>query len=213
MPAVQAGSTVFCCWSQIITDLICPRFDAHRSERHSLFSQAVAPWKRRGEQWDHAHICDLFFFSVLGPSNHHSQSTLRPPLPPPHNHSLSHHHSSANSLNRNSLTNRRNQIHAPAPAPNDLATTPESVQLQDSWVLNSNVPLETRWVPASLGMLLMLLQRAQRSPLVCWEMGGGVLCAMSGFSSWGWRGVRTSSSPNLLCTGRYTVNNAAHILF
>ncbi|KAF7249149.1 Teneurin-2 [Varanus komodoensis] len=79
-----------------------------------------------------------------GPSNHHSQSTLRPPLPPPHNHTLSHHHSSANSLNRNSLTNRRNQIHAPAPAPNDLATTPESVQLQDSWVLNSNVPLETR---------------------------------------------------------------------
>ncbi|EPQ10407.1 Teneurin-2, partial [Myotis brandtii] len=74
----------------------------------------------------------------------HSQSTLRPPLPPPHNHTLSHHHSSANSLNRNSLTNRRSQIHAPAPAPNDLATTPESVQLQDSWVLNSNVPLETR---------------------------------------------------------------------
>ncbi|XP_039766059.1 teneurin-2 isoform X2 [Ornithorhynchus anatinus] len=82
--------------------------------------------------------------SSSGPPNHHSQSTLRPPLPPPHNHTLSHHHSSANSLNRNSLTNRRNQIHAPAPAPNDLATTPESVQLQDSWVLNSNVPLETR---------------------------------------------------------------------
>uniref|UniRef100_A0A7N5KHV8 Teneurin-2 n=1 Tax=Ailuropoda melanoleuca TaxID=9646 RepID=A0A7N5KHV8_AILME len=81
----------------------------------------------------------------LGPPNHHSQSTLRPPLPPPHNHTLSHHHSSANSLNRNSLTNRRSQIHAPAPAPNDLATTPESVQLQDSWVLNSNVPLETPW--------------------------------------------------------------------
>lgn len=93
-----------------------------------------------------------FSFFISGPSNHHSQSTLRPPLPPPHNHSLSHHHSSANSLNRNSLTNRRNQIHAPAPAPNDLATTPESVQLQDSWVLNSNVPLETRWV-AGLGAL------------------------------------------------------------
>ncbi|XP_018412944.1 PREDICTED: teneurin-2-like [Nanorana parkeri] len=80
-----------------------------------------------------------------GPTNHHSQSTLRPPLPPPHNHTLSHHHSSANSLNKNSLTNRRNHIHAPAPPPNDLATTPESVQLQDSWVLNSNVPLETRY--------------------------------------------------------------------
>ncbi|XP_012371430.1 teneurin-2 isoform X6 [Octodon degus] len=78
------------------------------------------------------------------PSSNDGQSTLRPPLPPPHNHTLSHHHSSANSLNRNSLTNRRSQIHAPAPAPNDLATTPESVQLQDSWVLNSNVPLETR---------------------------------------------------------------------
>ncbi|KAM3925789.1 teneurin-2 isoform 4-T4 [Leptodactylus fuscus] len=83
--------------------------------------------------------------SSSGPTNHHSQSTLRPPLPPPHNHTLSHHHSSANSLNKNSLTNRRNQIHAPAPAPNDMATTPESVQLQDSWVLNSNVPLETRY--------------------------------------------------------------------
>ncbi|XP_075712543.1 teneurin-2 isoform X7 [Rhinoderma darwinii] len=82
--------------------------------------------------------------SSSGPTNHHSQSTLRPPLPPPHNHTLSHHHSSANSLNKNSLTNRRNQIHAPAPPPNDMATTPESVQLQDSWVLNSNVPLETR---------------------------------------------------------------------
>ncbi|XP_059126341.1 teneurin-2 isoform X6 [Peromyscus eremicus] len=77
------------------------------------------------------------------PSNQPGQPVL-PPLPPPHNHTLSHHHSSANSLNRNSLTNRRSQIHAPAPAPNDLATTPESVQLQDSWVLNSNVPLETR---------------------------------------------------------------------
>ncbi|XP_073913832.1 teneurin-2 isoform X10 [Castor canadensis] len=79
-----------------------------------------------------------------GPPNHHSQSTLRPPLPPPHNHTLAHQHSSANSLNRSSLTSRRSQIHAPAPAPNDLATTPESVQLQDSWVLNSSVPLETR---------------------------------------------------------------------
>ncbi|XP_073913833.1 teneurin-2 isoform X11 [Castor canadensis] len=82
--------------------------------------------------------------SSSGPPNHHSQSTLRPPLPPPHNHTLAHQHSSANSLNRSSLTSRRSQIHAPAPAPNDLATTPESVQLQDSWVLNSSVPLETR---------------------------------------------------------------------
>uniref|UniRef100_A0AAY4E9G8 Teneurin-2 n=1 Tax=Denticeps clupeoides TaxID=299321 RepID=A0AAY4E9G8_9TELE len=80
-----------------------------------------------------------------GAPNHHSQSTLQPPLPPPHNHhTLSHHQSSANSLNRNTLSIRRNHIHNPPTAPGDGPTTPESVQLQDSWVLNSNVPLETR---------------------------------------------------------------------
>lgn len=91
-----------------------------------------------------------FFFSLYcfllilpGAANHHSQSTLRPPLPPPHNHhTLS--HQSANSLNRNTLRGGRNPIHAPAPGTGDGPTTPESVQLQDSWVLNSNVPLETR---------------------------------------------------------------------
>lgn len=78
-----------------------------------------------------------------GAANHHNQSTLRPPLPPPHNHqSLS--HQSANSLNRNTLRGGRNPIHAPTPGTGDGPTTPESVQLQDSWVLNSNVPLETR---------------------------------------------------------------------
>ncbi|KAL0973834.1 hypothetical protein UPYG_G00211800 [Umbra pygmaea] len=81
-----------------------------------------------------------------GAPNHHSGSTLRPPLPPPHNHhTMSHHHqSSANSLNRNTLRGGRNTIHAPPHVPGDGPTTPESVQLQDSWVLNSNVPLETR---------------------------------------------------------------------
>ncbi|XP_071002454.1 teneurin-2-like, partial [Oncorhynchus clarkii lewisi] len=82
-----------------------------------------------------------------GAPNHLSGSTLRPPLPPPHNHqtlSHHHHHSSANSLNRNTLRGGRNTIHAPPPVPGDGPTSPESVQLQDSWVLNSNVPLETR---------------------------------------------------------------------
>uniref|UniRef100_A0AAV2MKP1 Teneurin N-terminal domain-containing protein n=1 Tax=Knipowitschia caucasica TaxID=637954 RepID=A0AAV2MKP1_KNICA len=78
-----------------------------------------------------------------GTANHHSQSTLRPPLPPPHNHHTVS-HQSANSLNRNTLRGGRNPIHAPAPGTGDGPTTPESVQLQDSWVLNSNVPLETR---------------------------------------------------------------------
>ncbi|KAK3564553.1 hypothetical protein QTP86_022795, partial [Hemibagrus guttatus] len=83
--------------------------------------------------------------TTTGAPNHHSQSTLRPPLPPPHNtQALSHHQTSANSLNRNTLSSRRNPVHAPPSAPGDAPTTPESVQLQDSWVLNSNVPLETR---------------------------------------------------------------------
>lgn len=94
----------------------------------------------------HKDMCLLnCLYSCLfpGAANHHSQSTLRPPLPPPHNHhTLS--HQSANSLNRNTLRGGRNPIHAPAPGPGDGPTTPESVQLQDSWVLNSNVPLETR---------------------------------------------------------------------
>lgn len=160
-------------------------------------------------------IC--FSFSVSGPSNHHSQSTLRPPLPPPHNHSLSHHHSSANSLNRNSLTNRRNQIHAPAPAPNDLATTPESVQLQDSWVLNSNVPLETRWVTGrdTPGDATDGPPKCTEKTFGLQEVGFGVLCVKVGFSgtAWGWSGIRTPSSPSLLCTGRCTVDKAAHISF
>uniref|UniRef100_A0A8C9W8A3 Teneurin-3 n=1 Tax=Scleropages formosus TaxID=113540 RepID=A0A8C9W8A3_SCLFO len=72
------------------------------------------------------------------PSNQQGQSTLQP-APPTHAQ-----HTSITSVNRNSLTNRRN--HSPAPPaalPAELQTTPESVQLQDSWVLGSNVPLET----------------------------------------------------------------------
>ncbi|XP_016134199.1 teneurin-2 [Sinocyclocheilus grahami] len=78
---------------------------------------------------------------TTGASSHHSQTSLRPPLPPPHNH----HQSSANSLNRSNQASRRNpQSHALTAAPPDGPSTPESVQLQDSWALNSSVPLETR---------------------------------------------------------------------
>ncbi|XP_035281478.1 teneurin-3 isoform X3 [Anguilla anguilla] len=73
------------------------------------------------------------------PSIHPGQSTLQP-APPTHRQ-----HPSVTSLNRNSLTNRRSPSPAPpAVLPAELQTTPESVQLQDSWVLGSNVPLESR---------------------------------------------------------------------
>uniref|UniRef100_A0A3Q2G126 Teneurin transmembrane protein 3 n=1 Tax=Cyprinodon variegatus TaxID=28743 RepID=A0A3Q2G126_CYPVA len=71
------------------------------------------------------------------PSNHHG-STL-PPVPPPHRQQPS-----VTALNQ--LTPPTG---SPAPvagqSPAELQTTPpESVPLQDSWVLGSNVPLETR---------------------------------------------------------------------
>ncbi|XP_071263479.1 teneurin-3 isoform X4 [Salvelinus alpinus] len=76
------------------------------------------------------------------PSNHHQQgqSTL-PPAPPPHKQQPS-----VTALNHNSLSSRnRNPSPAPPAAlPAELQTTPESVPLQDSWVLGSNVPLESR---------------------------------------------------------------------
>ncbi|MEQ2189059.1 hypothetical protein GOODEAATRI_021317, partial [Goodea atripinnis] len=65
-----------------------------------------------------------------------------PPAPPPHKQ-----HPSITSLSRSSLANQR----SPSPPPTaglaaDLQSTAECVQLQDSWVLGSNVALESRWV-------------------------------------------------------------------
>ncbi|XP_022612909.1 teneurin-3 [Seriola dumerili] len=87
-------------------------------------------------------------------SNHHG-STL-PPVPPPHrqqpsitalNQSLGSTHHAGQSLN--STRQLTPPTGSPAPvagqSPAELQTTPpESVPLQDSWVLGSNVPLETR---------------------------------------------------------------------
>ena len=95
----------------------------------------------------HIYIMSFLFFFSEQPANNQGQSTLQP-LPPSHKQHSAQHHPSITSLNRNSLTNRRNQSPAPPAAlPAELQTTPESVQLQDSWVLGSNVPLESRWVP------------------------------------------------------------------
>ncbi|KAF5896791.1 teneurin-2-like isoform X1, partial [Clarias magur] len=79
--------------------------------------------------------------AAAGSSSHHSQTAPRPPLPPTHNH----HQTSANSLNCGGHGSRRApQSHVPTAAPADGPSTPESVQLQESWALNSSVPLETR---------------------------------------------------------------------
>uniref|UniRef100_A0AAY5ER53 Teneurin-3 n=1 Tax=Electrophorus electricus TaxID=8005 RepID=A0AAY5ER53_ELEEL len=63
-----------------------------------------------------------------------------PPAPPPHKQQPL-----VTALNHSSATSRRTASPAaPPPLPAELPTTPESVPLQDSWVLGSNVPLESR---------------------------------------------------------------------
>uniref|UniRef100_A0A8C6UAZ0 Teneurin-4 n=1 Tax=Neogobius melanostomus TaxID=47308 RepID=A0A8C6UAZ0_9GOBI len=79
-----------------------------------------------------------------------NHSRLRtPPLPLSHSHSPNHQHHapSINSLNRGNYTPRSN----PSPAPTDSSAPPEgpasgqdSGSAQDNWLLNSNIPLETR---------------------------------------------------------------------
>ncbi|XP_059502567.1 teneurin-4 isoform X6 [Stegostoma tigrinum] len=84
---------------------------------------------------------------LANPSQNHSMLRTPPPAMT-HTHTLNHPHaSSANSLNRGNFTTRSN----PSPSPADLPPPPEpppSIQepahMQDNWLLNSNIPLETR---------------------------------------------------------------------
>uniref|UniRef100_G3PVL0 Teneurin transmembrane protein 3 n=1 Tax=Gasterosteus aculeatus aculeatus TaxID=481459 RepID=G3PVL0_GASAC len=88
------------------------------------------------------------------PSNHHGPAL--PPAPPPHrqqpsvtalNQSLGPTHHAGHSLNstRQLTPPIGNPAAVAGQSPAELQTTPpESVPLQDSWVLGSNVPLETR---------------------------------------------------------------------
>uniref|UniRef100_A0A4W3JFD7 Teneurin transmembrane protein 4 n=1 Tax=Callorhinchus milii TaxID=7868 RepID=A0A4W3JFD7_CALMI len=89
------------------------------------------------------------------PSNDHlanppeNRSMLRTPPPPmTHPHTLNHPHaSSVNSLNRGNFTTRSNPSPSPAdlpPPPEPPPSTQESAHMQDNWLLNSNIPLETR---------------------------------------------------------------------
>ncbi|XP_053161888.1 teneurin-4 isoform X1 [Hemicordylus capensis] len=83
------------------------------------------------------------------PPNLQNHARLRTPPPPlSHAHTPNQHHAaSINSLNRGNFTPRSN----PSPAPTDHslsgeqpAGTQESAHAQDNWLLNSNIPLETR---------------------------------------------------------------------
>uniref|UniRef100_A0A8C6WUA9 Teneurin-4 n=1 Tax=Neogobius melanostomus TaxID=47308 RepID=A0A8C6WUA9_9GOBI len=97
-----------------------------------------------GETLIYAQVCVVFHLphvlSVCGPQVLHC--IVHPPPPPP-----LHHAPSINSLNRGNYTPRSN----PSPAPTDSSAPPEgpasgqdSGSAQDNWLLNSNIPLETR---------------------------------------------------------------------
>lgn len=100
------------------------------------------------------YVCYQPNFSCFSPGDHLSSQPGPPPLPPappPHRQ-----HPSITSLSRSSLANQR----SPSPPPTaglaaDLQSTAECVQLQDSWVLGSNVALESRW--ATRGIYLHIL--------------------------------------------------------
>ena len=99
--------------------------------------------------------CFIFFLSLLSDGAFQNHSRLRtPPLPISHSHSPNHQHHAAsiNSLNRGNYTPRSN----PSPAPTDSSAPPEgpasgqdSGSAQDNWLLNSNIPLETRYCVTS----------------------------------------------------------------
>uniref|UniRef100_F6U762 Teneurin-4 n=1 Tax=Monodelphis domestica TaxID=13616 RepID=F6U762_MONDO len=83
------------------------------------------------------------------PASLQNPSRLRTPPPPlSHAHTPNQHHAaSINSLNRGNFTPRSN----PSPAPTDHSLSgehpvgpPEAAHAQDNWLLNSNIPLETR---------------------------------------------------------------------
>uniref|UniRef100_A0AAQ4PXG8 Teneurin-4 n=1 Tax=Gasterosteus aculeatus aculeatus TaxID=481459 RepID=A0AAQ4PXG8_GASAC len=108
----------------------------------------------------------LAFFSPLGFHFHVSV----PPPPPPH------HAASINSLNRGNYTPRSN----PSPAPTDGSVPPEGPpsgqdpgSTQDNWLLNSNIPLETRH---------FLFKPGGTSPMYCTTSPGYPLTSSTVYS-------------------------------
>lgn len=92
----------------------------------------------------------LCLFCVVSdmPGSPHNQFTFRPlppPPPPPHACTCARKPPpTADSLQRRSMTTRSQ----PSPAaPTPPTSTQDSVHLHNSWVLNSNIPLETRYGP------------------------------------------------------------------
>ncbi|XP_036042574.1 teneurin-4 isoform X2 [Onychomys torridus] len=113
------------------------------------------------------------------PSGLQNHPRLRTPPPPlPHTHTPNQHHAaSINSLNRGNFTPRSN----PSPAPTDHSLSGETpagnaqepTHAQDNWLLNSNIPLETRH---------FLFKPGGTSPLFCTSSPGYPLTSSTVYS-------------------------------
>ncbi|XP_076403492.1 teneurin-4 isoform X6 [Peromyscus maniculatus bairdii] len=113
------------------------------------------------------------------PSGLQNHPRLRTPPPPlPHAHTPNQHHAaSINSLNRGNFTPRSNP--SPAPTDHSLSGEPpagnaqEPTHAQDNWLLNSNIPLETRH---------FLFKPGGTSPLFCTSSPGYPLTSSTVYS-------------------------------
>ncbi|XP_028626437.1 teneurin-4 isoform X1 [Grammomys surdaster] len=113
------------------------------------------------------------------PSGLQNHPRLRTPPPPlPHTHTPNQHHAaSINSLNRGNFTPRSNP--SPAPTDHSLSGEPpagsaqEPTHAQDNWLLNSNIPLETRH---------FLFKPGGTSPLFCTTSPGYPLTSSTVYS-------------------------------
>ncbi|KAF0038047.1 hypothetical protein F2P81_010921 [Scophthalmus maximus] len=158
--------TVFCSrWSSPMPSPSCPPSVCDQSHPHSphdnllLADAAEADSEEEEEEEEEEQEEEEHAARLCSPVSHEQQSnhhgSALPPVPPPHrqqpsvtalNQSLGSTHHAGQSLN--STRQLTTPSGSPAPvagqSPAELQTTPpESVPLQDSWVLGSNVPLET----------------------------------------------------------------------
>lgn len=127
LPPTPTPSHGLCYW-EILRSLMCCVFLTAQWETQSLF-------------------CVFLLSSLDMQSSPHNQFTFRPlppPPPPPHACTCARKPPpAADSLQRRSMTTR-SQPSPAAPAP--PTSTQDSVHLHNSWVLNSNIPLETRYL-------------------------------------------------------------------
>uniref|UniRef100_A0A3P8Z850 Teneurin-4 n=1 Tax=Esox lucius TaxID=8010 RepID=A0A3P8Z850_ESOLU len=109
----------------------------------------------------------------------HNHSRLRtPPLPLSHSPNHQHHTASITSLNRGQYTPRSGSNASPAPTdspapPEGQGSGQDSGSAQDNWLLNSNIPLETRH---------FLFKPGGTSPMYCTASPGYPLTSSTVYS-------------------------------